>query len=402
MTGPFDQPIVLASGNPKKLAEMREILGAIGLEIVGLNELNLDLAEPEETGTTFAENARIKAVSYAMQTGRTCLADDSGLVVDALAGEPGVYSARYSADEHTGDLPRADRDRLNNEKLLRELGDIPLEERSARFVCAMCLASPILGSSGGGFQPPRQTSPQRALQITEKGDLPHWRLRGATYFVTFNLHAGTLSDDERKFVFDACLHYHGYKFILHALTVMPDHVHFIARMLNAPDGSEYELSSLLHCIKSFSANQINLLRGEKGQVWQRESYDRIMSDSKELEETIAYIELNPVRQNLVHNPGEYAWSLNQIELQRRLDASATASGIQIPAETQGTFEGLIGQPGEVPRGSNGFGYDPLFLVKPDLQRTSAELSSDEKHALSHRGKASRLMADRIKELGQPS
>ena len=103
MTGPLDQPIVLASGNPKKLAEMREILGAIGLEIVGLNDLNLDLVEPEETGTTFAENARIKAVGYAEQTGRACLADDSGLVVDALGGEPGVYSARYSEDEHPGE-----------------------------------------------------------------------------------------------------------------------------------------------------------------------------------------------------------------------------------------------------------------------------------------------------------
>ena len=88
MTGPLHQPIVLASGNPKKLAEMREILGAIGLEIVGLNDLGLDLTEPEETGTTFAENARIKAIGYAQQTGRTCLADDSGLVVDALDGEP--------------------------------------------------------------------------------------------------------------------------------------------------------------------------------------------------------------------------------------------------------------------------------------------------------------------------
>ena len=75
MTGPLHQPIVLASGNPKKLAEMREILGAIGLEIVGLNDLGLDLTEPEETGTTFAENARIKAIGYAQRgsyRGRLC------------------------------------------------------------------------------------------------------------------------------------------------------------------------------------------------------------------------------------------------------------------------------------------------------------------------------------------
>ncbi len=398
MTGPFDQPLVLASGNPKKLAEMREILGAIGLSIVGLNDLGLDLIEPEETGTTFAENARLKAVGYALQTGRACLADDSGLVVDALGGEPGVYSARYSKDEHPGDLPRAKRDRLNNEKLLSRLADIPIEQRSARFVCAMCLAAPNLGSSGGGFQPPRKSSPQRTLQITEKGDLPHWRLSSATYFVTFNLNAGTLSEDERKLVFDACLHHHGYKCILHALAVMPDHVHFVVRMLSAPGGTDYVLSSLLHSIKSFSANQINLIRGEKGPVWQRESYDRIMRDTKELEETIAYVELNPVRQGLVNKPDEYEWSLNQTDLQRRLEASATAQDTRILAETQGTFDGVIGLPGDVPRGSNGFGYDPLFLVKPDLVRTSAELSPAEKHALSHRGIAARAIAERIHAL----
>lgn len=393
MTGPLDQPIVLASGNPKKLAEMREILGTIGLEIVGLNDLGLDLTEPEETGTTFAENARIKAIGYAKQTGRACLADDSGLVVDALDGEPGVYSARYSADEHPGDLPRAERDRLNNKKLLHRLADTPLEERSARFVCAMCLAAPNLEPSGGGFQPPRPSSSERSLQITEKGDLPHWRLTGATYFVTFNLHAGMLSDDEKQLVLDACLHHHGQKYLLHALTVMPDHVHFVARMLNDPEGNDFELSTLLHSIKSFSANQINLLRGETGQIWQRESYDRIMRDTKELEETIVYVELNPVRKNIANKPGDYTWTLNCTELQRRLDASATTTPIQILAETQGTFEGVIGLPGDVPRGPNGFGYDPLFLVKPDLARTSAELTPGEKHALSHRGHASRAIAE---------
>ncbi len=402
MNRPASEPIVLASGNPKKLAEMREILGAIGVEIIGLGDLGLSLVEPEETGSTFAQNARIKAIGYAQQTGRACLADDSGLVVDALGGEPGVYSARYSESEHPGDLPRAERDRLNNEKLLRRLANTPIQQRTARFVCAMCLATPELTSSGGGFQPPKQPPTQRTLQITKKGDLPHWRLTGATYFVTFNLHTGKMSDDERQFVLDAFLHNHGRRCILHALAIMPDHVHFVARMLSDPDGSDYDLSALLHSIKSFSANQINLLRGESGQIWQRESYDRIMRDTKELEETIAYIEQNPVRQGLVRKPGDYVWSLNQTELQRRLEASATEQGVQVLAETQGTFEGVIGLPGDVPRGPNGFGYDPLFLVKPELTQTSAELLPNEKNALSHRGKASRLMADRIKELGQPS
>lgn len=226
MTTPFDEPIVLASGNPKKLAEMREILGAIGVAIVGLDDLGLTLTEPEETGTTFTDNARIKALGYAAQTRRLCLADDSGLVVDALGGEPGVLSARYSQDEFAGDLPRAERDRLNNLKLMQRLGDLPLGQRTARFVCAMCLAGPA--------------------------------------------------------------------------------------SLSTP-----------------SPNRRN---------------DKVL------------------------------------------------------AESSGTFEGAIGLPGDVPRGQNGFGYDPLFLVGPNLARTSAELSSDEKHALSHRGIAARAIAQRLATL----
>jgi len=388
MTGPFDQPLVLASGNPKKLAEMREILGAIGLEIVGLNDLNLDLTEPEETGTTFAVNARIKAVDYAMQTGRTCLADDSGLVVDALGGEPGVYSARYSADEHPGDLPRADRDRLNNEKLLRQLADTPIEQRSARFVCAMCLATPRLG--GGGVPPP--TTPSLIKRNT--GNLPHWRYEGSTYFVTFRITEGELTPDERQFVLDACIHMHTERHAtLHIATVMPDHVHLLLR----PHEGQ-ELSKLLHGIKSFTAHKINTKRGQSGKLWQRESFDRIMRSPEEISEKYEYIELNPVRKELVDQPGQYPWTVRGEEDGRRDAAPTGKEGLQILAETQGTFEGVIGLPGDVPRGANGFGYDPLFLVKPDLERTSAELSPDEKHAMSHRGFAARAIADMIRTL----
>lgn len=401
MTGPQDDPrdlpIVLASGNPKKLAEMREILGTLGLSVVGLNDLGDDLPEPEETGASFAENARIKALAYAEMTGRPSLADDSGLVVDALGGEPGVYSARYSESEHPGDLPRAQRDRLNNEKLMHRLGSTPSEQRTARFVCAMCLAVPMPSISGGGFQPPHSSHLHRELRIHQKGDLPHWRLTGATYFVTFNLLAGEMSDDERQFVLDACLFHHGRKWILHALTVMPDHVHLVARLLTSPVGKDYELSSVLHSVKSYSANQINLLRGESGTVWQRESYDRIMRNDRELRETLEYVELNPVRKDIVNQPGEYPWTLTQIDLRRRLEASATEKKATVLAESSGAFEGRIGLLGQVPRGGHGFGYDPLFLAAPDFARTSAELLPEEKHALSHRGQAARAIAARIAE-----
>lgn len=133
--------VLFATSNPHKVEEVAAVLAPLGLEVLGLDDLSIDdgsIAEPEETGETFADNARIKAVAYAAATGRPCLADDSGLEVDALDGAPGVRSARYAG---AGDS-RADRDRLNNEKLLAELSGVPAERRAARFVCAMCIASP--------------------------------------------------------------------------------------------------------------------------------------------------------------------------------------------------------------------------------------------------------------------
>ena len=138
---PLPQPIVVATRNPGKIREINEVLGPLGVHIVGLQEYP-DLAEPAETGGTFAENARQKALYYASHTGRWCLADDSGLAVDALEGEPGVHSARYAADRVPGGSPRSAIDAANNERLLAELADVPPAERTARFVCHLALASP--------------------------------------------------------------------------------------------------------------------------------------------------------------------------------------------------------------------------------------------------------------------
>jgi XTP/dITP diphosphohydrolase len=99
-----------------------------------------NIPEIEEDGATFAENARKKALGYAKATGLWTLADDSGLVVDALGGQPGVKSARF-AESHRGDR-RDLLDKKNIEKLLTLLKDIPEEKRTARFVCCLCLASP--------------------------------------------------------------------------------------------------------------------------------------------------------------------------------------------------------------------------------------------------------------------
>ncbi|MFI4882172.1 MAG: non-canonical purine NTP pyrophosphatase, partial [Phycisphaerales bacterium JB064] len=161
---------------------------------------------------TFEANATIKAVSYARQTGTMCLADDSGLVVDALGGAPGVISSHYSTNGAEDGRSRAERDAANNARLLRELDGVPAERRTARFVCVMVLAD-------------------------ANGD--------------------------------------------------------------------------------------------------------------------------------------------------------------VLATGQGAFEGRIG---EQPRGSNGFGYDPLFLVAPDFDRTSAELSPDEKNLISHRARAAKDLAEAIVHL----
>jgi XTP/dITP diphosphohydrolase len=131
--------ILIATGNPGKIAEIGAMLDA-GVRWLGLADLP-PMAEIEEDGTTFAENARKKATGYAKATGLWTLADDSGLVVDALGGAPGIKSARFSGEKPKG----ADRtliDHRNIAKVLKLLKNIPKEKRTARFVCRLCLASP--------------------------------------------------------------------------------------------------------------------------------------------------------------------------------------------------------------------------------------------------------------------
>lgn len=135
--------LVLGTGNRKKGIELAALVAPLGLEVLTLADVPWAI-EVEESGRTFAENARLKAVEQARHLGEWVLADDSGLVVDALGGAPGVYSARYSDPGAT--------DERNNEKLLRELRDVPLERRTARFVCCTALANPqgeLLAESAG-------------------------------------------------------------------------------------------------------------------------------------------------------------------------------------------------------------------------------------------------------------
>lgn len=125
---------IIATKNKKKLAEMERILSPLGIRAVSEKDSGFAFPEVEENGATFAENALLKARSACKVSGMPSVADDSGLCEDALDGAPGIYSARY-AGEH-GD------DAANNALLLKKLGDLPIEKRTARFKCAVACAFP--------------------------------------------------------------------------------------------------------------------------------------------------------------------------------------------------------------------------------------------------------------------
>jgi len=150
--------IVLATANPHKVDEMRAIFASLtpGMRLIGLGELGGNPPpEPAETGTTFEDNSAIKAISYAKATECTCLADDSGLEIDALGGRPGVISSHYCTEGREAGMSRAERDAANNKRVLHELDGVAPEKRTARFVCVMTLSSAqgkILGRVRGIFE----------------------------------------------------------------------------------------------------------------------------------------------------------------------------------------------------------------------------------------------------------
>lgn len=126
--------ILLATHNMKKREELQRILAPLGVEVVLADDIGCNLRDVEETGTTFEENALLKAVAGCEDSGLPCIGDDSGLCVDALDGAPGVFTARYAGGH--GD------DNANMNKLLKELENVPDEKRTARFVSAVCCVFP--------------------------------------------------------------------------------------------------------------------------------------------------------------------------------------------------------------------------------------------------------------------
>ncbi|HMT93492.1 RdgB/HAM1 family non-canonical purine NTP pyrophosphatase [uncultured Thiothrix sp.] len=181
------QRLVLASSNAGKLREFNSLLADFGFEVV--RQADLGVSDAEETGLSFVENALLKARHASQVTGLAALADDSGLVVDVLDGQPGIYSARF-AGQPTNDA-------ANNAKLLEALKDVPAEQRAARFRCCIvlvryptdpvpliaeaswegCILTELQGQQGFGYDPlfylPLQACTAAELEASEKNRISH-------------------------------------------------------------------------------------------------------------------------------------------------------------------------------------------------------------------------------------
>lgn len=176
---------LIATHNLKKREELQRILAPLGVRVLLADEIGVNLTEAEETGETFYENALIKAESGCKDSSLACIADDSGLVVDALDGRPGVYSARYGGE----DLPYPEKMAM----LVKELDGVPLKKRTARFVSNVVCVFPngdILtadgkcegwigyepkGDNGFGFDPIFYTENGSFAELTaeQKDDVSH-------------------------------------------------------------------------------------------------------------------------------------------------------------------------------------------------------------------------------------
>ena len=178
--------MIFATGNEGKMREIRMILGDLGVPVVSMKEAGT-AADIEENGTSFEENAIIKARTIMEKTGEITMADDSGLEIDALDGEPGIYSARYMGEDTSYDI--------KNQALIDRLEGVPDEKRTARFVCAIAAALPdgstevvrgtmegcigyeITGENGFGYDPifylPQFGCSSAELEPEKKNELSH-------------------------------------------------------------------------------------------------------------------------------------------------------------------------------------------------------------------------------------
>jgi putative transposase len=158
-------------------------------------------------------------------------------------------------------------------------------------------------SGGTGFP----ACAQKDELCINRRNLPHWHLSGSTYFITFRLKSGIISDDEKNIVLDAIKHFHKIRYWVTSAVVMPDHIHLILKPVSSKSNAEFSLSKILQGIKGFSAREINKFRGTKGALWQDESFDRIVRDYDECLEKWNYIRLNAVKAGLCQTPEDYPY-----------------------------------------------------------------------------------------------
>ena len=139
--------------------------------------------------------------------------------------------------------------------------------------------------------------------------LPHYQKPNRAMFVTFckNYRGEPFSPEVRRSILQCCLRGDGYRFHLHAVVVMPEHVHLLLTPLSDDSGLPYGLPSILKSLKGASARSVNKLLNTSGPVWQEESFDHVLRSQQSLEEKVEYIRQNPVRRGLVSRPEDYPW-----------------------------------------------------------------------------------------------
>jgi XTP/dITP diphosphohydrolase len=190
--------VIAATGNAHKVAELGSLFREFGIDVISKKDAEVIVPEPEETGKTFGENALIKARAVFEFCGKTTVADDSGLEVDALGGAPGIFSARFSEKHGKTRVSSESVDTSNNRLLLDLLKDVPPKKRTARFVCAIallhengetievkgicegCIAESPSGNGGFGYDPlfiPNEYAAEgrtfAQLSETEKNEISH-------------------------------------------------------------------------------------------------------------------------------------------------------------------------------------------------------------------------------------
>lgn len=169
--------------------------------------------------------------------------------------------------------------------------------RTDILVCPLCAGSAII--SAEPRMPRREALPPEKLQITRR-HLPHWTMTGATYFITFRVASGCLNSSEVVLVRDHIRSGDPSYYELPAAVVLPDHAHLLLR-----PQAETPVTRIMKGIKGVTARLINRQRGERGSIWQDESFDRIVRDREEFREKLRYMILNPVRAGLTRDPWSY-------------------------------------------------------------------------------------------------